>query len=87
MLCESMDQPQLAEAHRVTVMLGGLTADWRFAIPGRSPARRIGTMLSALNARRHEGRLIPSGRRRTLRVGPVRLIAGCAGSLLVVFEA
>ena len=30
-LCESMDQPQLADAqHRVALRLGGLTQDWRF---------------------------------------------------------
>lgn len=30
-LCESMDQPQLADAqHRVALRLGGLTRDWRF---------------------------------------------------------
>jgi len=30
-LCESMEQPQLADAqHRVAVRLGGLTRDWRF---------------------------------------------------------
>src|SRR4051794_36551359 len=30
-LCESMEQPQLADAqHRVALRLGGLTQDWRF---------------------------------------------------------